>query len=64
MANILIAGCGYVGTALGLRLAAAGHVVWGIRRSAEGLPSGIRHVAADLTIPETLREHRCPEWSG
>jgi nucleoside-diphosphate-sugar epimerase len=56
MANILIAGCGYVGTALGLRLAAAGHVVWGIRRSAEGLPSGIRHVAADLTIPETLRE--------
>jgi nucleoside-diphosphate-sugar epimerase len=56
MANILIAGCGYVGTALGLRLAAAGHVVWGIRRSAEGLPSAIRHVAADLTIPETLRE--------
>jgi nucleoside-diphosphate-sugar epimerase len=56
MANILIAGCGYVGTALGLRLTAAGHVVWGIRRSAEGLPSGIRHVAADLTIPETLRE--------
>ena len=56
MANILIAGCGYVGTALGLRLAAAGHVVWGIRRSAEGLPSGIRHVAADLTIPETLQE--------
>ena len=56
MANILIAGCGYVGTALGLRLAAAGHVIWGIRRSAEGLPSGIRHVAADLTIPETLRE--------
>src|SRR5882724_3337038 len=56
MANILIAGCGYVGTALGIRLAAAGHVVWGIRRSAEGLPSGIRHVAADLTAPETLQE--------
>ena len=56
MANILIAGCGYVGTALGLRLAAAGHIVWGIRRSAEGLPAGIRHLAADLTAPETLQD--------
>jgi nucleoside-diphosphate-sugar epimerase len=56
MANILIAGCGYVGTALGMRLAAAGHVVWGLRRSAEGLPPGIRHVAADLTAPATLQE--------
>jgi nucleoside-diphosphate-sugar epimerase len=56
MANILIAGCGYVGTALGLRLTAAGHVVWGIRRSAEGLASRIRLLAADLTAPETLQD--------
>jgi nucleoside-diphosphate-sugar epimerase len=56
MANILIAGCGYVGTALGLCLAAAGHVVWGLRRSAEEPSSGIRYVAADLTAPETLRQ--------
>jgi nucleoside-diphosphate-sugar epimerase len=56
MANILIAGCGYVGTALGLRLVEAGHIVWGIRRSAEGLPPGIRHLAADLTAPHTLQE--------
>jgi nucleoside-diphosphate-sugar epimerase len=56
MANILIAGCGYVGTVLGLRLAAAGHVVWGLRRSADGPPSGIRYVAADLTAPETLQK--------
>jgi nucleoside-diphosphate-sugar epimerase len=55
MASILIAGCGYVGTALGVRLAAAGHVVWGLRRSALGLPPSIRHVAADLTAPETLQ---------
>jgi len=55
MANVLIAGCGYVGTALGVRLVAAGHVVWGIRRSAEGLAAGIRHLAADLTVPETLQ---------
>jgi nucleoside-diphosphate-sugar epimerase len=56
MANILIAGCGYVGTALGLRLVAAGHVVWGLRRTAEGPPAGIRYVAADLTNPETLQK--------
>jgi nucleoside-diphosphate-sugar epimerase len=56
MANVLIVGCGYVGTALGMRLAATGHIVWGLRRSAEGLPPGIRHVAADLTAPETLQE--------
>jgi nucleoside-diphosphate-sugar epimerase len=56
MAQILIAGCGYVGTALGLRLSAAGHVVWGLRRSAEGAPPGIRYVAADLTVPKTLQE--------
>jgi nucleoside-diphosphate-sugar epimerase len=56
MANILIAGCGYVGTALGLRLAAAGHMVWGIRRSADGMPSGIRPLTADLTAPETLHD--------
>ena len=56
MAHILIAGCGYVGTALGMRLAAAGHVVWGLRRSAEGLPSGLHCVAADLTAPATLQD--------
>jgi nucleoside-diphosphate-sugar epimerase len=56
MANILIAGCGYVGTALGVRLAGAGHAVWGMRRSADGLPPGIRHLEADLTAPETLQE--------
>jgi nucleoside-diphosphate-sugar epimerase len=56
MARILIAGCGYVGGALGQRLAAAGHEVWGIRRSPTGLPCGVRHVAADLTAPQTLRQ--------
>ena len=55
MAHILIAGCGYVGIELGMRLAAEGHAVWGLRRSAEGLPPGIRPVVADLMIPETLR---------
>lgn len=47
--NVLVAGCGYVGTELGLRLAAAGHRVWGLRRSPEELPAPIRPIAADLT---------------
>jgi nucleoside-diphosphate-sugar epimerase len=55
MAHILIAGCGYVGIALGARLAAEGHAVWGLRRSAEGLLPSIRPVVADLTVPATLR---------
>jgi nucleoside-diphosphate-sugar epimerase len=56
MDNILIAGCGYIGTALGQRLAAAGHTVWGIRRSTAGLAPMIRHIAADLTDPSTLED--------
>jgi len=55
MAHVLIAGCGYVGTALAERLVAEGHVVWGLRRHPEGLPPGVRPLAADLTDPGTLR---------
>jgi nucleoside-diphosphate-sugar epimerase len=55
MARILIAGCGYVGTALAERLVAEGHVVWGLRRDPAGLPPGVRPLAADLTDPGTLR---------
>lgn len=55
MANVLIAGCGYVGTALGMRLASEGHHVWGLRRGVGALPCGIRPFPADLTAPETLR---------
>lgn len=54
MAQVLIAGCGYVGTALGSLLSAEGHTVWGLRRKVEGLPPSIRPLAADLTEPETL----------
>ena len=48
MADILIAGCGYVGTALGLRLNASGHRVWGLRRSSIPLPERLETVQADL----------------
>jgi nucleoside-diphosphate-sugar epimerase len=54
MAKVLIAGCGYVGCALGTMLVADGHEVFGLRRSPDALPSGIKHVKADLTLPETL----------
>jgi nucleoside-diphosphate-sugar epimerase len=54
--RILIAGCGYIGTALGVRLAADGHTVWGMRRRPNDLPAGLQAVAADLTAPETLRD--------
>lgn len=55
MGNILIAGCGYIGTALGSRLAAEGHTVWGLRRHPGTLPPDVRPFAADLTSPETLQ---------
>jgi nucleoside-diphosphate-sugar epimerase len=54
MERVLIAGCGYVGTALGLRLAAAGSTVWGLRRSPGGLPAPLRPLAADLAEPASL----------
>lgn len=53
--NVLIAGCGYIGTALGARLAADGYTVWGLRRQARELPPSLHPVAADLTQPESLR---------
>ena len=51
---MLIAGCGYVGTALALRLAEEGHAVWGLRRHEDPLPPNISLVVADLTAPGTL----------
>lgn len=53
--RVLIAGCGYVGTALARLLVAEGHTVFGLRRHPEGLPAGVHPVAADLTAADTLR---------
>lgn len=55
MANVLIAGCGYVGSALGMQLAAAGHAVWGLCRRPDALPPGIHPLVADLNDPQTLQ---------
>ncbi|NIR28268.1 MAG: SDR family oxidoreductase [Gammaproteobacteria bacterium] len=52
--RILIAGCGDVGTALGLRLTAEGHEVFGLRRRSEALPEPLHRLRGDLTEPATL----------
>lgn len=49
--RVLISGCGYVGTALGLLLFADGHEVFGLRRDPSNLPPAIRPLAADLSEP-------------
>jgi len=71
MARILIAGCGDVGTRLGLRLAADGHAVWGLRRDPARLPTPIRPLAADLAsgagldaLPEGLDHVVCTVAAG
>jgi len=52
--RILIAGCGYLGSALGVELAREGHEVWGLRRGAWQAPAGIRPLQADLTRTDSL----------
>lgn len=57
--KVLIAGCGYLGTALGLRLLREQNEVWGLRRDQKALRTldsqGIKPVSADLLRPESLR---------
>ena len=50
--TVLLAGCGDLGTAAGLRFAAAGHRVVGWRRSPEKLPPAIEGASADLSSGE------------
>ncbi len=56
--TVLIAGCGYVGTALGSLLALlagpAPRRVWGLRRHPDGLPAGVEPLAADVGDPRSL----------
>ncbi len=48
MSTILIAGCGDVGSRLGLQLVAQGHRVFGLRRTVAALPAELLPVAGDL----------------
>lgn len=54
MPNVLIAGCGYVGTALAVELRDRGHTVFGLKRNPDGLPDGVVPLAADLADPASL----------
>jgi nucleoside-diphosphate-sugar epimerase len=65
--RILIVGCGYVGVPLGAELAAQGHEVFGMRRSAQNQAelqaAGIHPLAADVTSPESLAQLPGPfDW--
>lgn len=53
--RVLLAGCGDLGTRLGLKLVRGGHEVIGLRRHPEGLPAAFEPLAADLTHPGDLR---------
>jgi len=52
--RVLIAGCGRIGTRLGLQLAANGARVTGLRRRDVPLPRPLQTVRADLTRSDTL----------
>ena len=58
--RVLIVGCGYVGTALGIQLSRLGHRVSGVRRSSEGVAElaalGISPIQADVSEPVECRE--------
>jgi len=50
--TVLIAGCGYVGSALAARLVSNGHTVHGLRRRPMGMPGDVHAIAADLLDPD------------
>ena len=54
MTRCLIAGCGYVGSALAALLRDAGHDVHGLKRQPAGLPEGVAPLAADLADAKSL----------
>jgi nucleoside-diphosphate-sugar epimerase len=53
-ARYLIAGCGYVGTALGHALVQRGDEVWALRRDTKGLPAAFHGISADLNDRDAL----------
>jgi nucleoside-diphosphate-sugar epimerase len=56
MTNILIAGCGYVGSALARVRVERGDNVFGLRRNPVDMPSGVVPIAADLAVPRSLAD--------
>ncbi len=61
--SILIAGCGYVGTALALELSKRGNTVWGLSRSVGNVSEkSFEHITADLTKSSTLQNLPKVDW--
>jgi nucleoside-diphosphate-sugar epimerase len=65
--RVLIVGCGYVGLALGVKLKAEGHEVFGLRRSPESetalRTAGIHPLCGDITQPHSLSALQHPfDW--
>ena len=54
LTDILIAGCGDLGSTLGQSLATAGYRIAGLRRTAAPLSNGIRTLSGDVTQADTL----------
>jgi nucleoside-diphosphate-sugar epimerase len=52
--RVLVVGCGYVGSRLAALLVDEGVEVWGAKRDPAGLPTGVRPVAVDVTVPGSL----------
>ncbi len=52
--RVLIVGAGYVGTALGVRLARRGATVFALRRDPSPVPEPLHSLRADLASPPTL----------
>jgi nucleoside-diphosphate-sugar epimerase len=56
MTNLLIAGCGYVGSALARARVEHGDNVFGLRRNPVDVPPGVVPIAADLAVPRSLAD--------
>ena len=54
MASVLIVGCGDLGSAIAVLLHQAGHLVIGVRKSAQQLPINIQTVQLDITLPTAI----------
>lgn len=54
MAQVVIAGCGYVGNALAGMLLGEGHEVFGIRRDVSALAPGVRGIRGNVATPDQL----------
>lgn len=52
--RLLVAGCGYIGSAFAEAAAARGATVFGARRSAASLPRGVTPLRFDLAEPDTF----------